>query len=101
MTLRNIAIWVFIALVVVGAYAVVSQQTNTSSTHQIIYSQLLQKMDQHQVRLITIKGDEVTAKDKSGGTSSAVVPADSEGQLATEAQKSGADVEFQKLQPNL
>jgi cell division protease FtsH len=101
MTLRNIAIWVFIALVVVGAYAVVSQQTTTSSTHQIIYSQLLQKMDQHQVRLITLKGDEVTAKDKSGGIYSAVIPADSAGQLANEAQKSGTDVEVQKLQPNL
>ena len=35
MTLRNIAIWVFIILVVFGAYAVVSQQSNASSTHEI------------------------------------------------------------------
>ena len=65
MTLRNIAIWVFIGVVVVGAYAVVSNQTTTSSTHQIIYSELQQKIEQHQILSLKLKGDEAVAKDKS------------------------------------
>jgi cell division protease FtsH len=102
MTLRNIAIWVFIGVVVVGAYAVVSNQTTTNASHQIIYSELQQKIEQRQIVSLKLKSDEATAKDKSGATFTTIVPIDGQKALADEARKAGVtQVAFDKVTPNV
>ena len=74
MTLRNLLIWAVIIVVLFGLYSVLNQGARSSQTQEIPYSQLLQKVDQGQVRSAVIYGDQVEASDGSKNVYVAVTP---------------------------
>ena len=71
MNLRNVAIWVVLAVVGLGLYGVMTQTTRLGGGGggaDVSYSQLLRMVDSGQVRKATIHGDTVDVQDPDGKT---------------------------------
>ncbi len=63
MTLRNLAIWGVIVVVLFGLYSVLSKNQQGAQPVEMSYSQLLQKIDDGTIKSAVITGDHVEAKD--------------------------------------
>jgi cell division protease FtsH len=95
MTLRNIALWGAILLILVGVYTVMRTATGSESTiKDVTYSAFLQKVDQGAIAQATIHGEDVSGKAKTGNltyTTTAPTPADD---LIRHLQAHGADIKM-------
>jgi cell division protease FtsH len=91
MNLRNLAIWAFIAVVLVALYSILST-SGKPATNEVSYSYLLHQVDQNHVKSAVIKGDTVEAKVGDNQTLTAVTPANQD-DLIKELDKAGADIQ--------
>ena len=73
MNLRHLAIWAFIALVVVGLLGIMNAQ-GKSPIEEVAYSQLLHQVDDGHIKSATIKGDTVRAEVANNKTITATTP---------------------------
>jgi len=74
MTFRNIAIWAVIAVLLVALYGVLNRGSHTGSPIQLTYSELLTRVDNHQIKGAVFHGENVDAKDSDGKMYTAVTP---------------------------
>jgi cell division protease FtsH len=95
MTLRNLLIWAVIIVVLFGLYSVLNQGARSTTTSEIPYSQLLQKVDQGAVRQATIYGDQVEASDGANHTFVAVTPANQD-ELVKRLESKGAEIKVKR-----
>jgi len=95
MTLRNLLIWAVIIVVLFGLYSVLNQGARSSQTQEIPYSQLLQKVDQGQVRSAVIYGDQVEASDGSKNVYVAVTPTNQD-ELVKRLEAKGAEIKVKR-----
>jgi cell division protease FtsH len=75
MNLRNLAVWGVIVMILIALYSVMTPGGG-SAANELSYSQLMQRVDQGQIREASLRGEVLTAKDASGKTFTAVVPPD-------------------------
>src|SRR4051794_10784202 len=91
MTLRNLAIWGVIGLVLVGLYGVLSQGQKNSAITEMSYSQLLAAVDAGTIRTAVITGDRVDAKDVKNRQIMATTPANQD-ELVKRMEAAKADI---------
>ncbi len=102
MNLRNAAIWVlFVAVLLTLFYSVMnpSSKGGGQSAGEITYSQLLQKVDSDQVKLATIKGEQVQAVDGAKQVFTTVLPEGS-ADLLKRMEAHGVNIKAQSSQPS-
>jgi cell division protease FtsH len=63
MTVRNMVIWAIIIAVMVALYVVVYPTSKSAPANEISYSQLLQKVDQGEIKAVTLHGETAAATD--------------------------------------
>ena len=71
MTLRNLAIWGVIIVVLIGLWTVLNKggaANKPGAVETISYSQLLAKVDAGQIKTATVNGAKLEAADKGGKT---------------------------------
>jgi len=102
MTWRNFAMWGAVAVVLVALWSMTSGQLakSTPAQHEPSYSEFMQKVDDNQISKATIKGEVLTAEDKSGGRY-VVTTGPSQDDLTRELRTRGVDVAFQSSQPGV
>ena len=92
MTLRNLAIWGVIALLVAGLYSMVTQGTKTASTEES-YSQLLTNIEAGRVKSAVLKAQTVDVVQTDNSKHTVTTPMD-QGDLpsksATRMPKAGS-----------
>ncbi|MGZ5946761.1 MAG: ATP-dependent metallopeptidase FtsH/Yme1/Tma family protein, partial [Caulobacteraceae bacterium] len=101
MTFRNIAIWAVIAVLLVALYGVLNRGSHTGGPAPITYSQLLNRIDSHQIKAATVRGEVVEARDSDGKTYTTVTPQNQD-DLIKRLTTNGADIEVKAAgQPTL
>ena len=95
MNLRNLAIWAFIAVVLVGLYGILNT-TGKPATNETTYSQLLHQVDAGHVKSAVFKGDTVEAKVGDNQTLTAVTPMNQD-DLISRLDKAGADIQVKQV----
>ncbi len=94
MTVRNLAIWGVVILVLVALYTVIYPGSKTQASNEISYSQLLQKIDQGEIKAVTLRGDTASATDGQNRIYAATTPVSQEELLKRlEAQKANIKVQ--------
>ena len=74
--LRNLALWIVIALLLVFLFNLFQGTTGTHSTATAVgYSKFLEQVDQNQVRKATFQGDQVKGEFSNGQSFTTTVPA--------------------------
>ena len=97
MTLRNLAIWGVVVAVLVALYTVVSPGGKTKPANEITYSQLLQKIDQGEVKSVVLRGDSATANDGQNTSFIATTPV-SQDELLKRLEQQKANIRVQSPQ---
>ena len=92
MTLRNIAIWAVIGVLLVALYGVLNRGGHSGGPAQITYSQLLTRVDSGRIKAATIHGEIVDARDSDGKTYTTVTPMNQD-DLLQRLGKTGADID--------
>ena len=101
MTFRNIAIWAVIAVLLVALYGVLNRGSHTGGPTPITYSQLLNRVDSHQIKNATIRGEIVDAGDSDGKRYTTVTPQNQD-DLIKRLTAAGADIDVKPAsQPTL
>jgi cell division protease FtsH len=101
MTFRNIAIWAVIAVLLVALYGVLNRGSHTGGPAPITYSTLLSRIDSHQIKAATIRGEQVDARDSDGKTYTTVTPQNQD-ELIKRLTANGADIDVKPAsQPTL
>jgi cell division protease FtsH len=90
MNLRSLAIWGVIAVLLVGAYTVMSQ-TKGGPSSEISYSDLLKRVDSGHIKKAVVKGESVDATDANGAVYTAVTPYQTD-DLLKRLESQGADI---------
>ncbi len=98
MNLRHLAIWAFIALVVVGLLGIMNTTSKTAS-EEVTYSQLLHQVDDGHVKSATIKGDTVEAEVANNKTITATTP-ENQDQLVNRLEVAGANIRVKPMGGN-
>jgi len=94
MTVRNLAIWGVVIAVLIALYTVIYPGSKTQTSNEISYSQLLQKIDQGEIKAVTLRGDTASATDGQNRLYSATTPTSQEELLKRlEAQKANIKVQ--------
>ena len=73
MNLRNLAVWGVIVMILIALYSVISPGGGAGA-NELSYTQLMDRVDQGEIREANLRGDVLTAKDASGKTFTAVAP---------------------------
>ncbi|MFN0264609.1 ATP-dependent zinc metalloprotease FtsH [Tepidamorphus sp. 3E244] len=73
---RNLALWVVIGLLLIALFNLFQSPAPRSGGNEISYSQLLNDVDNGQVRSVTISGNEVTGQYNDGRTFQSYIPED-------------------------
>jgi len=74
---RNFAIWVIIAVLLVGLFQLFQKPTETKAANEISYSEFLSAVETKSIDEVTIQGDRLTGTYRNGGNSfSTFAPAD-------------------------
>ena len=92
MTLRNIAIWAVIGVLLVALYGVLNRGGHSGGPAQITYSQLLTRVDSGRIKAATIRGEVVEARDSDGKTYTTVTPLNQD-DLIKRLGTTGADID--------
>src|ERR1700748_3193993 len=101
MTFRNIAIWAVIAVLLVALYGVLNRGSHAGGPAQITYSQLLARVDAHQIKAATFHGESVDARDSDGKTYTTITPLNQD-DLIKRLGANGADIDVKPAgQPTL
>src|SRR3569833_796484 len=74
MTFRNIAIWAVIGVLLVALYGVLNRGSHSGGPAQITYSQLLTRVDSHQIKATTFHGEVVDTRDSDCKSFTTVTP---------------------------
>ena len=74
MTVRNMVIWAIIIAVMVALYVVVYPTSKSAPSNEISYSQLLQKVDQGEIKSVTLHGETAAAVDGQSRKYSVTTP---------------------------
>ncbi|MFZ3034524.1 MAG: ATP-dependent zinc metalloprotease FtsH [Parvibaculum sp.] len=74
--IKNFALWVIIALLVVALYSLFQNPTPQTSSSEINFSQLLTQVDNGSVRDVTIAGDTITGHYSDGRAFRTYAPSD-------------------------
>jgi cell division protease FtsH len=90
MTLRNLAIWGVIALLVAGLYSMVTQGTKTASTEES-YSQLLTNIEAGRVKSAVLKAQTVDVVQTDNSKHTVTTPMD-QGDLVKDLRDHGVDI---------
>jgi cell division protease FtsH len=91
MNLRNLAIWGVIIVVVLGLYSVFNHGGRSASASELSYSQLMRRVDQGEVKSVSITADQVTAIGKDGKTYRTYTPMNQD-ELVKRLEANNADV---------
>jgi cell division protease FtsH len=97
MKLRTVATWGVIFVVLIAIYSVMTNSGRGSQSHPIPYSQLLQRIDQGDIKKATIRGQTIDAYDKQDSLYTTAGPADTS-DLEKRLEARGAQFDFE--QPN-
>src|SRR3569833_3996453 len=101
MTFRNIAIWAVIGVLLVALYGVLNRGSHSGGPAQITYSQLLTRVDNHQIKAATFHGEVVETRDSDGKSFTTVTPLNQD-DLIKRLGAAGADVDVKPAgQPTL
>ena len=73
---RNFAVWVIIALLLVALFNLFQGPTQRGTTDTILYSELLDKIENEEVKEVTISGNNITGRLKDGSTFKTEAPED-------------------------
>ncbi|MCB1473691.1 MAG: ATP-dependent metallopeptidase FtsH/Yme1/Tma family protein, partial [Rhodobiaceae bacterium] len=73
---RNLALWVVIGLLLIALFNLFQSPAQRSNATEISYSQLLNDVNNGQVRAVTIAGNEVTGQYNDGRVFQSYIPAD-------------------------
>ncbi|HEX6859078.1 MAG TPA: ATP-dependent metallopeptidase FtsH/Yme1/Tma family protein, partial [Caulobacteraceae bacterium] len=92
MNLRNLAIWGVIIAVMIGVYSMMTQGAGGGAPGEITYSQLLQRVDNGEVKSATIRGTIVEVKGRDDKTFTAVTP-ESQDDLVKRMEARGVDIQ--------
>src|SRR6185503_4665824 len=92
MTFRNIAIWAVIGVLLVALYGVLNRGSHSGGPAQITYSQLLNRVDAHQIKAATIRGEMVEARDSDDKSYTTVTPQNHD-DLIKQLSANGADID--------
>ena len=94
MTVRNMVIWAIIIAVMVALYVVVYPTSKSAPSNEISYSQLLQKVDQGEIKSVTLHGETAAAVDGQSRKYSVTTPSAQDDLLKRlEAQKVNISVQ--------
>jgi cell division protease FtsH len=91
MNLRNLVIWGVIVVVLIGLYSMMTGGGRAASTHEVTYSQLLQKVKAGEVKKAEIRGAAVEITDQGNKTYTAVTP-NNQDDLVRQLESQGADI---------
>jgi cell division protease FtsH len=94
MNLRNLAIWGVIIVVLIAVYSVMTNGAHTGATRQLTYSELLQKVDAGDITSVTIRGQNIDARDRQKDDFTVTGPTDTT-DLEKRLEQHGANFEFQ------
>ena len=78
-TIRNFALWVVIAVLLMALFTVFQNSGQRQSAQEIPYSQLLSDVDQGHIRDVTLTGQDITGHFQDGRSFSTVAPLQSNG----------------------
>ncbi len=95
MNFKTLGIWATIVVVLVMAYAVVSQGGKPGGNGEVSYSQLLKNVDSGEVKKADISGDVVKVEPKTGKPYSVNVPPNSE-DLVKRLEARGSTIVYQR-----
>ena len=90
MNLRNLAVWGVIVMILIALYSVMTP-AGAGGSNELSYTQLMQRVDQGQIKEANLRGDVLTAKDAGGKTFTAVVPPTSDS-LYERMEANGVDL---------
>jgi cell division protease FtsH len=94
MNLRNLAIWGVIVLALVAVFSIMNSGSHGGNSHQVAYSDLLNRVDSGDIRAVKIRGQTIEARDRQGATLTATGPLDTE-DLQRRLEGHGASFEFE------
>ena len=66
MNLRNIVLWIFIALVVFGLFNLINNTSEERNSLQLTYSQFLDEVEAGSIKDVVIKGNNITGSYEDG-----------------------------------
>jgi cell division protease FtsH len=92
MTLRNLAIWGVIVVVLIGLYSVLNSGPKTGTNAPVSYSQLLKLTDAGKIQKAMILGSRVQVKGADGKEFTVVTPTNQE-DLVKRMEAKGVDIE--------
>jgi cell division protease FtsH len=95
MNLRNLAIWGVIVLALIAVFSIMNSGSHGGASHQIAYSDLLNRVDSGDVRAVTIHGQTIEAHDRQNATLTATGPLDTE-DLQKRLEAHGASFQFEQ-----
>ncbi len=95
MTMRNLAIWGVIVLALVAIFGVLNSGGHGGGARQITYSEMLGRVDSGDIKSVKIHGQNLEAKDREGGSLSAIGPLDTQ-DLEHRLEAKGATFEFEQ-----
>ena len=100
--LRNLAIWGVIVLLLVGLYSVMNPMTKAGgqSVGEITYSELLQKVDNNEIKAANLRGETLQATDGTGHKFSVTTPG-SQDELLKRMEAHGVNIAVQSAQPSI
>ena len=66
MNLKNIVLWIFIALIVIGLFNLFNNSSENKSSVQLTYSQFLDEVELGSIKDVVIKGNNITGSYEDG-----------------------------------
>jgi cell division protease FtsH len=96
MTLRNLAIWGVIVVVLVGLWSLMNQGARGGATNEVSYSQMLNRVDSGHVKKAILRGEQVEVTDDSGKIYVAETPFNQD-ELVKHLETSGADIQVKAV----
>ena len=96
MNLRNLAIWAFVVVVIIGLYSAVTGGGRGTSSSQISYSQVLAKVSSGEIKAATLRGTTVEVRDQASKTFTAITPGNQD-ELVKRLESQGADIEVKPM----
>jgi cell division protease FtsH len=93
--MRNLAIWGVIVLALVAIFGVLNSGGHGGGARQITYSEMLGRVDSGDIKSVKIHGQNLEAKDREGGSLSAIGPLDTQ-DLEHRLEAKGATFEFEQ-----
>ena len=100
MTLRNLAIWGVIIVVLVGLYSVL-QSGNRTANQPVSYSELLKRTEAGQVAKATFRGNMVQVQPKTGKDPYTVVTPTDQEDLVKRLEQKGVNIEVKSTNQNM